>query len=381
MKKQWNGKTFKVGMLGGGQLGRMFIQEALNYDVHVHCLDPDAEAPCRYLATSFQHGSLKDFDTVVQFGSDKDVVTVEIEHVNVDALRALEQKGIKVFPQPAVLAIVQDKGLQKEFYRENNLPTADFSLVSGKEELLAKNIPFPYVLKWRKGGYDGKGVQIMRSAADLENLADTPYVIEHLVPFTKELSVIVARNEQGESVVYPTVECEFSPVANLVEFLFSPAEISAEVEAKAREIALKVIDSLQMVGILAVELFLTADQEILINEIAPRPHNSGHHTIECCYTSQFEQHLRSIVNAPLGSTKLITPGVMINLLGEPGYEGIARYENLEKVIAQEGVSVHLYGKQYTKPFRKMGHVTIYGPELDTLKTTGRMVAKELKIKA
>ncbi|MDF3027808.1 MAG: 5-(carboxyamino)imidazole ribonucleotide synthase [Fluviicola sp.] len=381
MKKQWNGNSYKVGMLGGGQLGRMFIQEALNYDVHVHCLDPDSDAPCRYLATSFQHGSLQDYETVVQFGSDKDVVTVEIEHVNVDALYTLENKGVKVFPQPAVLAIVQDKGLQKEFYRENNLPTADFTLVSGKEELISKNIPFPYVLKWRKGGYDGKGVQIMRSAADLDNLTDTPFVVEQLVPFTKELAVIVARNEQGESVVYPTVECEFSPVANLVEFLFSPADISAEVEKKAREIALHVIESLKMVGILAVELFLTADNEILINEIAPRPHNSGHHTIECCYTSQFEQHLRSIVNAPLGSTKLITPGVMINLLGEPGFEGTAKYENLEKIISQEGVSVHLYGKQTTKPFRKMGHVTIYGPHLEELKTTGRMVAKELKIKA
>ncbi|MNU64081.1 N5-carboxyaminoimidazole ribonucleotide synthase [compost metagenome] len=381
MKKQWNGNAYKIGMLGGGQLGRMFIQEALNYDVHVHCLDPDHDAPCKHLATSFQQGSLQDFDTVVAFGSDKDVVTVEIEHVNVEALKALEDKGINVFPQSSVLAIVQDKGLQKEFYQKNNLPTADFTLVSGKEELLSKNIPFPYVLKWRKGGYDGKGVQIIKAATDLEGLVDTPYVIEQLIPFSKELSVIVARNEQGESVVYPTVECEFNPIANLVEFLFAPAEISEEVEKNAREIALHVIESLDMVGILAVELFLTADDQLLINEIAPRPHNSGHHTIECCYTSQFEQHLRSIVNAPLGSTKLITPGVMINLLGEPGYEGIAKYENLEKVIAQEGVSVHLYGKQNTKPFRKMGHVTIYGPELATLKTTGRMVAKELKIKA
>lgn len=381
MKKQWNGNAYKIGMLGGGQLGRMFIQEALNYDVHVHCLDPDHDAPCRHLATSFQQGSLKDFDTVVAFGSDKDVVTVEIEHVNVEALKALEDKGIKVFPQPDALAIVQDKGLQKEFYKTNQLPTADFELVAGKEELISKNLPFPYVLKWRKGGYDGKGVQIIKSASDLENLTDTPYVIEQLVPFTKELSVIVARNEQGERVVYPTVECEFNPVANLVEFLFSPAEISEEVEKNAREIALHVIESLDMVGILAVELFLTADNRILINEIAPRPHNSGHHTIECCYTSQFEQHLRSIVNAPLGSTGLITPGVMINLLGEPGYEGIAQYENLEKVMAKEGVSVHLYGKQTTKPFRKMGHVTIYGPNLSELKTTGRMVAKELKIKA
>lgn len=381
MKKQWNGNAFKIGMLGGGQLGRMFIQEALNYDVHVHCLDPDSDAPCKHLATSFQHGSLQDYDTVLQFGLDKDVVTVEIEHVNVQALHELENRGIKVFPQPAVLAIVQDKGLQKEFYQKNGLPTADFNLISSKEELLSKNLPFPYVLKWRKGGYDGKGVQIIKSEADLENLIDTPYLIEQLVPFTKELAVIVARNENGESVVYPTVECEFSPEINLVEFLFAPADISEEVEKEAREIALKVIQSLNMVGILAVEFFLTRENQLLINEIAPRPHNSGHHTIECCYTSQFEQHLRSIVNSPLGSTKLITPGVMINLLGEPGFEGIAKYENLEQVIAQEGVSVHLYGKQTTKPFRKMGHVTIYGPDLEALKSTGRSVAKELKIKA
>lgn len=381
MKKQWNGNAFKIGMLGGGQLGRMFIQEALNYDVHVHCLDPDSDAPCKHLATSFQHGSLQDYDTVLQFGLDKDVVTVEIEHVNVQALHELEGRGIKVFPQPAVLAIVQDKGLQKEFYQKNGLPTADFRLISGKEELLAKNLPFPYVLKWRKGGYDGKGVQIIKSTTDLENLIDTPFLIEQLVPFTKELAVIVARNETGESVVYPTVECEFSPEINLVEFLFAPAEVSEEVEKEAREIALKVIQSLNMVGILAVEFFLTKENQLLINEIAPRPHNSGHHTIECCYTSQFEQHLRSIVNSPLGSTKLITPGVMINLLGEPGFEGIAKYENLENVIAKEGVSVHLYGKQTTKPFRKMGHVTIYGPDLEVLKSTGRNVAKELKIKA
>ncbi|WP_043023761.1 5-(carboxyamino)imidazole ribonucleotide synthase [Fluviicola taffensis] len=381
MKKQWNGNAFKIGMLGGGQLGRMFIQEALNYDVHVHCLDPDSDAPCKHLATSFQHGSLQDYDTVLQFGLDKDVVTVEIEHVNVQALHELEGRGIKVFPQPAVLAIVQDKGLQKEFYQKNGLPTADFRLISGKEELLAKNLPFPYVLKWRKGGYDGKGVQIIKSTTDLENLIDTPFLIEQLVPFTKELAVIVARNETGESVVYPTVECEFSPEINLVEFLFAPAEVSQEVEKEAREIALKVIQSLNMVGILAVEFFLTKENQLLINEIAPRPHNSGHHTIECCYTSQFEQHLRSIVNSPLGSTKLITPGVMINLLGEPGFEGIAKYENLENVIAKEGVSVHLYGKQTTKPFRKMGHVTIYGPDLEVLKSTGRSVAKELKIKA
>lgn len=381
MKKQWNGNQYKLGMLGGGQLGRMFIQEALNYDVHVHCIDPDPNAPCKYIASTFTVGSLNDYQTILDFGQDKDVITVEIEHVSVAALAELEKQGKKVFPQPRVLTIVQDKGLQKQFYADHSLPTAPFTLVANKAELLEKHPAFPFVLKLRTGGYDGKGVQIIRSEADLKSAFDAPCVIEEMIPFAKELSVIVARNENDETAVYPTVECEFNPTANLVEFLFSPAEIRPEIERKAEQIALQVIDQLQMVGILAVELFLTQEGDLLINEIAPRPHNSGHHTIECCYTSQFEQHLRSIVNAHLGATDLITPGVMINLLGEDGFEGNAVYENLEEVMAMKGVMVHLYGKQTTKSFRKMGHVTIYGPELEPLKSTGRTIAQRLKIKA
>lgn len=379
MKKQWIGKQFKLGMLGGGQLGRMFIQEAMNYDVHVHCLDPDPNAPCKNLASSFTHGDLTDYQTVVDFGKDKDLVTIEIEHVNVKALEALEQNGVKVFPQPRVLSIVQDKGLQKQFYADKNLPTSSFSLVESKSDLLNNHPAFPFVLKLRKGGYDGKGVQIIKTQQDLENAFDAPCVIEEMVPFTKELSVIVARNENRETVVYPTVECEFNEVANLVEFLFAPAEIQPEVEMKARELALSVINELDMVGILAVEMFLTADNQILINEIAPRPHNSGHHTIECNFTSQFEQHLRSIVNAPLGATAIIYPGVMINLLGEDGFEGPAKYTGVDDVMRIPGVAIHLYGKENTKPFRKMGHVTIYGPDLESCKLTGRKVADQLKV--
>lgn len=379
MKKQWNGNQYKLGMIGGGQLGRMFIQEALNYDVHVHCLDPDVNAPCSKMATSFTQASLMDYDAVMQFGSDKDVVTIEIEHVNVEALFDLEKKGIKVFPQPNVLAIIQDKGLQKQFYTEKGLPTAPFQFIENKADLLQNHPEFPFVLKLRKGGYDGKGVQIIKSVQDLETAFDAPCIIETLVPFTKELAVIVARNEAKETAVYPTVECEFSPTANLVEFLFSPADITNKEEKQAQEIALSVINSLDMVGILAVEFFLTETGELLINEVAPRPHNSGHHTIECCYTSQFEQHLRSIVNAPLGSTALITPGVMINLLGAEGFEGNAIYENIDEIMAMEGVSLHLYGKQITKPLRKMGHITIYGPDLNTLKTAGRRVSNTFRI--
>lgn len=379
--KKWNGNQFKLGMLGGGQLGRMFIQEALNYDVHVHCIDPDPQAPCRSIATSFTVGQLTDYDAIMAFGQDKDVLTVEIEHVSVQALLDLEAAGKKVFPQPRVLSMIQDKGIQKMFYKEHGLPTSAFRLVENKQALLDNLPEFPFVFKLRTGGYDGKGVQVIRSHNDLTAAFDAPCVIEDLIPFTKELSVIVARNEQGNTAVYPTVECEFSPTANLVEFLFSPAEISPEIEKKAQQIAISVIDKLEMVGILAVELFLTPDNQLLINEIAPRPHNSGHHTIECSYTSQFEQHLRSILNTPLGNTALITPGVMINLLGEDGFEGDAHYENLEEVMQLQGVTVHLYGKQKTKAFRKMGHVTVYGPILDELKATGRKIAQILKVKA
>jgi 5-(carboxyamino)imidazole ribonucleotide synthase len=381
MKKQWNGNQYKLGMLGGGQLGRMFIQEALNYDVHVHCIDPDPAAPCSLIASSFTVGSLNDYDAILAFGADKDVITVEIENVSIEALVELEKQGKKVFPQPRVLATIKDKGTQKAFYDQHQIPTAPFKLVRNKAELVANCPEFPFVLKLRTGGYDGKGVQIIRSKQDLQTAFDAPCVIEEMIPFSKELSVIVARNESGQTAVYPTVECEFNPVANLVEFLFSPADIPQEIEKKAEEIALQVIDQLQMVGILAVELFLTETGEILVNEIAPRPHNSGHHTIECCYTSQFEQHLRSIVNAPLGSANLIVPGVMINLLGEENFEGDAMYEGIEEVMSWPGVAVHLYGKQKTKGFRKMGHVTIYGANLENCKSLGRKVATTLKIKA
>ncbi len=379
MTKQWNGSDFRLGMLGGGQLGRMFIQEALNYDVHVHCMDPDKDAPCRNIASSFTVGSLTDYDQVMAFGKDKDILTVEIENVNVKALYDLEQQGVHVFPQPSVLEIVQDKGLQKQFYADGGIPTAPFRLVESGKQLLDESPTFPFVLKLRKGGYDGKGVMIIRSKDDLETAFDGPCVVEEMVPFTKELSVIVARNSNGETAVYPTVECEFSPTANLVEFLFSPADVSTEIEKAATHLAIDVIDRLGMVGLLAVELFLTASGELLVNEIAPRPHNSGHHTIECAITSQFEQHMRSILNAPLGRTELISPGVMINLLGEPGHEGPASYEGLHEVMQLKGVKVHLYGKQYTKPFRKMGHVTIFGDILETVKITGRNVIKTLKV--
>ncbi len=379
MEKIWYGKHFQLGVLGGGQLGRMLIQETINYDVQVHCLDPDVDAPCKDVAHSLTVGSLNDFDTVYQFGQNKDVITVEIENVSIEALEKLETEGKKVFPQPAVLKIIRDKGLQKQFYADNNIPTPAFYLVNNKEEIANYISEFPFMQKMRTGGYDGKGVTPLRNEKDLETAFEVPSILEKFVDFEKELSVIVARNENGETKVYPTVECEFSPEANLVEFLFSPADVSQKIEKAAEELAISIIDKLGMVGILAVELFLTKDGQLLVNEIAPRPHNSGHHTIECNVTSQFEQHMRSVLNLPLGDTRIIQPGVMINLLGEKGYQGSVIYQGLENAIAIPGVKPHIYGKAETKSFRKMGHITIVAPTLEEAKTNGRKVKELVKV--
>jgi 5-(carboxyamino)imidazole ribonucleotide synthase len=381
MHRKWYGNSFRLGMVGGGQLGRMFIQEAINFDVQVHSLDPDPEAPCKSIATSFTVGSLNDYDALYNFGLDKDVITVEIENVNIEALERLEEEGKKVFPQPRILKIIQDKGLQKQFYLDNNIPTAPFELVENKAEINSHLTSFPFMQKLRKGGYDGKGVQALRNNEDLNHAFDAPSVLEKMIPFVKELSIIVARNENGQTAVYPAVECEFNPEANLVEFLFSPAEISNDIEERSKKIALDVINKLGMVGLLAVELFLLENGEILVNEIAPRPHNSGHHTIECNITSQYEQHMRSVLNLPLGSTNLVQSGVMINLLGEKGFEGDVYYENYEEALALEGVKIHIYGKQKTKSFRKMGHVTVGNPSLQKAKEIARKVQEILKVKA
>ena len=373
MISKWYGKDLRLGVLGGGQLGRMLIQAANDLNIHIHCIDPDPNAPCSEIAHSFSCGSLTDFNTVLNFGSDKHLITVEIENVNVEALIELEKKGVKVFPQPNVLKLIQDKGLQKEFYLKNNIPTAAFELISSKAELLLKT-DFPIVHKLRTGGYDGKGVKIISNSSEAVQSFDAPSVIEEKIDFQKELSVLVARNEKGGIKTFPLVECEFNPEANLVEFLFSPADVIPEIELKAKEIASQLIEKLNMVGLLAVELFLTKSNELLVNEIAPRPHNSGHHTIECCTTSQFSQHLRAILNLPLGDTSLIQAGAMINLVGEKEFNGPVIYDGLENLLSIPGVFPHLYGKEISKPFRKMGHITITGKNIDELK------AKRDKIK-
>ena len=371
--------NIKIGVLGGGQLGRMLQQKALDFGLDLAFIDPDSNAPCREISSRFFKGDFKDFETVYSFGKTRDILTIEIEHVNVEALKQLEEEGVKVFPQPNIIKTIQDKGLQKIFYKENNIPTSDFYLIEGKEEILAFEGEFPFMQKMRKGGYDGQGVTPIRSKNDLEKAFEVPSVLEKMVDFEKELSVIVSRNENGEVKSFPCVECEFNPEANLVEFLFSPATISNETEEKAQKIAKTIIEKLEMVGILAVELFLTKDGEVLVNEIAPRPHNSGHQTIEGNYESQYGQLLRCLLNLPLGNTAIKRPSVMVNLLGEKGYIGRAIYDGIEKALAHPGVNLHLYGKAQTKPFRKMGHATIVNDSLNEAKTIAKKVQEDLKI--
>lgn len=369
----------RLGILGGGQLGRMMIQEAINYNLSTSVLDLDPDAPCKAIAHKFECGSITDFDTVYNFGKQVDLLTIEIEKVNVEALEQLEKEGKLVFPQARVIRLIQDKGVQKQFFKENDIPTARFQLVSSKADLTHGTIPFPYILKQRKDGYDGKGVMKINNLADVEKAFDSPSLIEELIDFEKEIAVIVARNSHGEMKTFPMVEMEFNPEVNLVEFLISPSTYPKSIQVAAENIALKIADALKITGILAVEMFVTKNGEILVNELAPRPHNSGHQTIEGNYVSQFGQHLRAIFNLPLGDTRSISNAVMINLLGEKGHDGLAKYNGLEKIMAIDGVYVHLYGKKYTKPYRKMGHVTIVDQNREKAIEKAKFVQQELRV--
>ncbi|MCX2449973.1 5-(carboxyamino)imidazole ribonucleotide synthase [Pedobacter sp. PLR] len=369
----------KLGILGGGQLGRMLIQEAINYNLTTLILDPDTDAPCKHLANYFECGSITDFDTVYNFGKKADIITIEIEKVNIEALEQLEKEGKLVYPQSRVIRLIQDKGVQKQFFKENNIPTAPFQLVNTKEDIRNSNIPFPYILKQRKDGYDGKGVMKINGIADIENAFDAPCLIEELVDFEKEIAVIVSRNANGEMKTFPMVEMEFNAEANLVEFLISPSTYPESIQERAEVIAKNIATSLNITGLLAVEMFVTRTGEILVNELAPRPHNSGHQTIEGNYVSQFNQHLRAIFNLPLGDTRATNNAVMINLLGEKNHNGVAKYKGLEKVMAIEGVYVHLYGKKYTKPFRKMGHITIVDQNREKAIEKANYIKETLKV--
>lgn len=369
---------FKLGILGGGQLGRMLVQEAINYNVELSILDPDPNAPCKDLCADFRVGSLGDFDTVYQFGKNLDMVTIEIEKVNVDALEKLEEGGVMVYPQSRIIRLIQDKGLQKQFFKQNGIPTAAFQLISSREELADANLALPFIQKLRKDGYDGRGVKKIETQSDLEEAFEAPSLIEQWVDFEKEIAVIVSRNENGELATFPCVEMEFNPKVNLVEFLVSPSVLPLEIQQHAENLAKKIAEDLQIVGILAVEMFLTKDGKLLVNELAPRPHNSGHHSIEGNFTSQFAQHLRAIFNMPPGATGARCTAVMINLLGEEGHDGLATYEGIEDILRKPGVYLHLYGKKYTKPYRKMGHITIIHEEREKAIILAREVQAMIK---
>lgn len=374
---------FTLGILGGGQLGKMLLYETRKFDIRTLVLDPSAAAPSRISCDEFTQGDLLDFDTVVNFGRKADVITFEIEGVNVEALEKLEQEGKKVFPSSSTLKKIQDKGIQKDFFESHQIPTAPFKKYPSKkaflEGLKKGEIFLPLVWKSTTGGYDGKGVSVVRDRSTAENLPEAPCIAEDLIPFKNELAVIVARNPSGEVKTYPVVEMEFHPEANQVEYVICPARIDASVAEKARKVAKKVSAAYQHVGLLAVEMFQTEEDEILVNEVAPRPHNSGHYSIEGAFTNQFEQHLRAILDLPLGETESKAGGVMVNLVGEEGHSGNVVYKNLFDALKLKGVTPHIYGKKITRPFRKMGHVTIVNADLSEARKIAEEVKKTIRV--
>jgi len=369
---------FKLGILGGGQLGKMLLFDTLKFDIQTYVLDPSDEAPCKIACNQFFKGDLMDFETVYNFGKQVDVLTFEIELVNLEALEKLESEGLKVYPSPKTLKLIQNKGIQKDFYAKNNIPTSDYKRFDNLKKLVVQiidtNLKFPFVWKCTQFGYDGTGVKIIRTLEDLDNLPNVECIAEEMVPFKNELAVIVCRNPSGEIKTYPVVEMEFHPEANQVEYVICPARIDDVVADKARAIALNVSEKFNHVGLLAVEMFQTEDDEILVNEVAPRPHNSGHYSIEASYTSQFENHLRAILNLPLGNTNSKVAGIMVNLVGEEGFSGDVVYKNIEKILSWDGVTPHIYGKKQTRPFRKMGHVTITNKDIKV----ARKIAEDVK---
>ncbi|MDQ3142522.1 MAG: 5-(carboxyamino)imidazole ribonucleotide synthase [Bacteroidota bacterium] len=373
----------KIGVLGAGQLGKMMAQAASRLDLELRFLDKSKNYPAGKISNHFTEGDFNDFQTVVDFGSDMDVLTIEIEHVNIEALEFLEKKGVKVYPQSSVLKIIQDKAIQKQFILGQGFPTAPFHMFNDTDSIFnmqrAGNLKFPFVQKSRTGGYDGKGVQIIRTVEDMGRLLEGSSIIEHMADIEKEISVIAVRNSKGECLSYPAVSMDFHPEANLVEFLTCPAEIPIKIEDAARMYAEALANAMNIVGLLAVEMFYNKDGRLWINEMAPRPHNSGHHSLDNGSTDQFENHIRAILDLPLGSTKPFAPAIMLNILGEEGFSGKALYTGLEQCLEIEGVHVHLYGKEETRPFRKMGHITIIGTDLAECKDKASIIKKHLKV--
>ena len=373
--------NLKIGILGGGQLGKMMIQSALDLDLNISVLDADPGCSCSTIATQFVQGDITDFNTVYNFAKNLDVITIEIENINIEALKKLKQEGKQVFPQPEIVEIIKNKITQKQFFAAHNIPTSAFQIVQNKNEVKFNSGFLPAVNKLAVGGYDGRGVQVLKSEADIDQAFDEPGILEKFIDFEKELAIIVARNQQGEMKCFPLVEMVFHPIANLVEYQFSPASVNHDIAEKADKIARQTAEAFGIVGLLAVEMFLTKNGEILVNEVAPRPHNSGHQTIKANAVSQFDQHWRAVLNLPLGNTQPFSLSAMVNILGEPGHSGKTKIVGLDKILGLENTFPFFYGKKQTRPYRKMGHVSILASDFEKLKEKVNFVQNNLKIYA
>ena len=377
--KHYFSSSFKLGILGGGQLGRMLLTETQKWDIFTSVLDPAENAPCSAICNKFTQGDFNDYETVVAFGKKVDILTVEIEHINIKALFQLQKEGVKIYPQPEVLQTIQHKGKQKDFYIKHAIPTATYRRFESNKEFQMESFDYPVVWKSAQFGYDGMGVKVVRNKSDLQALPDVSCIIEEYIPIEKEFAVIVARNKKGETKSYPVVEMEFHPEANQVEYVICPAEISEDLTAKIQKIVLQVANSFKHIGLLAIEFLMDKDGNIIVNEVAPRPHNSGHYSIEASYTNQFEQHLRAILNLPLGNTASKLAGIMVNLVGEEYYFGDVVYQNMEKILTWDGVTPHLYGKKQTRSFRKMGHVTIVNKDVKKARELAKKVKNTIRV--
>ncbi len=371
----------KIGILGGGQLGRMLLQASINYPVTTYVLENDVECPAAHLCHHFTKGNIQDFDTVYQFGKGLDAITIEIESVNIEALILLEREGVRIYPSTSALSIIKNKVLQKQFYQDNNFPTASFVITESRDELNAYEHLFPAIHKVGEGGYDGKGVKKIANKQDIVHGFDAPAVLEEKIAIVKELAVIIGVSQNMKVVAYPPVEMVFDSRYHLLDFQLCPAQVSDEIISKSQQIAREVVKKLNSPGIFAVELFINHEGELLINEMAPRAHNSGHHTIEASFCSQFDMLWRIMLGLPLGNTALIMPSVLINLVGEPKETGTVKYEGLPNVLSISNAFVHLYGKKETKPGRKMGHVTLLHTDIAGLQSQAEAVKSILKIKA
>ena len=375
----------KIGIIGGGQLGKMILNETNKWSLNISILDSNKNSPCKNLCNGFYVGDLLDYETVLNFGRQCDLITYEIEHINEQALFDLEKEGVTVYPKPETLKIIQDKNSQKEFYKRNELPTADFSYYKSIDDLKIGiqegRVEFPSVWKKTKFGYDGFGVKILKSSEDLNDIPESEMIIEKLIPFEKEIAVIVARNSKGKIKNFDVVEMEFNEISNQVEFVISPSNISDDIKKEAIKIAIETAEKFNLIGLLAVEMFLTKDNKILINEVAPRPHNSGHYTLDACNTSQFEQHIRAILDLELGDVSQKGKAIMLNLVGEENFFGKVIYSNLNYALADNSSYVHIYGKEETRPNRKMGHITIICDNFEDAYIKAKNFKNTIKVKS